>query len=129
MSDEDKLNLCKEFYEEFKRLPKTTEVIKDFNIGNFINSIKQGYNSLLKRQIEEIFEQEINAKKISNEDKLNLCKEFYEEFKRLPKWNETYKNFKIGSFIQHLKQGYNQQLKSHAEDIFKQEINAKKRTV
>ena len=129
LSDEDKLKLCKEFYKEFKRLPKFNETIKTFNIGSFINSIKQGYNSLLKQQIEEIFEQEINTTKISDEDKLKLCKEFYSEFKTLPKSTQVYKNFNIGSFIQHLKQGHNQQFKQQVEYIFKQEINAKKRTV
>ena len=130
LSDEDKLNLCKEFYEEFKKLPKSTQVYKNFNIGSFISSIKQGYNQQLKRQIEKIFNQEIKAaKKISDEDKIKLCKEFYEEFKKLPKSTQVYKNFKIGNFITHLKQGYNQQLKSQVEEIFKQEINAVKRTV
>ena len=31
--------------------------------------------------------------------KIELCKEFYNEYKRLPKRNETYKDFKIGYFI------------------------------
>ena len=133
ISDEDKLNFCKKFYSEFKRLPKAKEVYKDFNIGHFISHLKQRHNSQLKPQVEEIFEQEINAvkkaDKISDEDKLNFCKKFYSEFKRLPKWKETYKDFKIGVFINNLKHNQNSQLKPQVEEIFHQEINAVKKTV
>ena len=124
-----KLELCKEFYNIYRRLPKQSETFKYFNIGMFIARLKQGQNLQLKSQVEEIFEQEINAKKISDEDKLNICKEFYSEFKRLPKSTQVYKKFKIGNFITHLKQGYNQQLKSQVEEIFEQKINAVKKTV
>ena len=128
----DKLNLCKEFYEAYQRLPKRNEVYKDFKIGKFIQSIKESCNSQLKQQVEEIFEQEINAKKIvklSDEDKLNLCKEFYTEFKRLPKICEVYKDFNIGKFIQNLKYGRHPQLKQQVKEIFHQEINAVKKVV
>ena len=136
LTEQDKLNLCKEFYSEYERLPKSKEVYKDFNIGYFIDGIKQCQNSKLKPQVEEIFEREIKADKktdtfvkISNEDKLNLCKEFYKEYQRLPKWNEVYKDFKVGKFIQHLKEGQNSKLKPQVEEIFEREIKAdKKRT-
>lgn len=128
----NKLKLCKEFFKEFKRLPKTKEVYKDFNIGKFIQHLKEGCNSDLKPQVEEIFHQEINAKKIvklSDEEKLNLCKEFYSKYERLPKDKEVYGEWNIGGFISHLKGGCNSQLKPQVEEIFHQEINAKKRTV
>ena len=133
LSDADKLDLCKEFYNEFKRLPKAKEVYKDFNSGVFVNNLKQSKNSQIKPQVEEIFEQEIKVDKkivkLSDADKLDLCKEFYNEFKRLPKWNETIKTFNIGSFINNIKQGYNQQLKPQVEEIFHQKINVVKKIV
>lgn len=126
ISDEDKLTFCKEFYNEFKRLPKRCEIYKDFNIGCFIQHIKKGNNSHLKHQVEEIFHQEIHdikrTVKISSEDKLNLCKEFYKAYQRLPKITEVYKDFKIGKFIQNLRYGFNSQLKQQVEEIFHQEI-------
>ena len=124
-TDEDKLNLCKEFFSEYQRLPKHNEVYKDFNIGSFINCLKCGNNSLTNQQVAKIFEQEIRAVKVvklSDEDKLNLCKEFYSEFKRLPKRCEIYKDFNIGCFIQHIKHCNNSQLKQQVEEIFHQEI-------
>ena len=136
ISVEDKLNLCKEFYSEFKRLPKQSEEFKDFQIGRFINSIKQGKISQLKPQVEEIFKQEIKAikktvtfVKRTVEDKLNLCKEFYNEFKRLPQQREMYKDFKIGSFIDGFKRYRNPQIKQQVEEIFKQEIKVDKKVV
>ena len=131
-TDEDKLNLCKEFFKEYQRLPKHNEVYKDFKIGKFIQHIKESCNSQLKPQVEEIFHQEIRAVKvvkISDEDKLTLCKEFYKAYQRLPKRCEVYKNFKIGSFIQHIKHCNNSQLKQQVEEIFYQEIHDIKRTV
>ena len=119
ISDEDKFILCKEFYNEFKRLPKDKESYKNFNIGKFITNLKHGKNKHLKQQVETIFEQEINLnKRIRNEDKLTLCKEFYNEFKRLPKDKESYKYFNIGSFISHMKGGQNKHLKQQVETIF-----------
>lgn len=124
------LELCKEFYDIYRRLPKHRETFKDFNIGVFITHLKEGVNSHLKSQVETIFKQEINAvKKISDEDKLNLCKEFYSEFKRLPKSTQVYKNFNIGRFVNNIKQSQNLQLKSYIEEIFKQEINVTKKII
>ena len=84
LSDEDKINLCKEFYTDFNRLPQRSEVYKDFKIGSFIDGLKHGTNSQLKSQVEEIFHQKIKADKktvkISDEDKLNLCKEFFKAY-------------------------------------------------
>ena len=125
ISDEDKLNLCKEFFSENQRLPIYYEVYKDFKIGKFIQSLRCGNNSQLKPQVEEIFHQEIKTvKKISDEDKLNRCKEFYKTYKRLPKYYEViYIDFNIGKFIQDLRYGFNSHLKPQVEEIFHQEIN------
>ena len=124
------LELCKEFYSIYKRLPKCNEKFKEWNIGKFITHLKEGVNSQLKQQVEEIFEQEITAvKKISDEEKLNLCKEFFNEFKRLPKKNEEFKGWKIKSFIDVIKYSKNLQLKQQVEEIFHQEINVVKKIV
>ena len=128
-TNKDKLNLCKEFFSEFKTLPKCNKVYKNFNIGSFIRNLRRGKNSQLKPQVEEIFHQEIKAVKISDEDKLNLCKEFFKAYQRLPKQSEVYEYFNIGSFIRNLKQGCNSHLKPQVEEIFHQEIKAVKKTV
>ena len=124
--DNEKLELCKSFYNEYKRLPKQNESYKDFNIGNFINYLKYGYNSHLKEEVENIFNTKIEvAKKLNLKDdneKLELCKEFYNEYKRLPKKNDTYKDFKIGNFIDNLKHGANLHLKEEVESIFNTKI-------
>lgn len=62
-------------------------------------------------------------------NKLELCKEFYSEYQRLPKWHEVYKDYNIGNFIEKIKQGFHQQLKPQVEEIFHQEIKAVKKTV
>ena len=127
--DEEKIKLCQEFYNEFKRLPKMNEKYKNFNIGMFIFGLKKGSNNHLKKQVEEIFNEKLEIKikviKISDEDKINLCQEFYDKFHRLPNNNEKYKDFNIGYFIQHLKEGKNKQLKNKIEDIFKCKIEYK----
>ena len=104
-----------------KRLPKNKEKYKDFKIGNFIDGLKRGQNSHLKEEVDNIFNTKIEAKHINLKDdneKLELCKEFYNEYKRLPKSNEIYKDFKIGKFIDYLKHGYNNHLIEDVEIIF-----------
>ena len=127
--DNEKIELCKEFYNEYKRLPKNKEKYKDFNIGIFINHLKQGKNSHLKEEVENIFNNKIYANKKLNlkddNEKIELCKEFYNEYKRLPKINEIYKDFKIGKFIDNLKRGKNSHLKEEVENIFNNKIYVK----
>ena len=120
-----KIELCKEFYNEYKRLPKRNETYKDFKIGYFIESLKH-CNSHLKEDVENIFNTKIEVNRKLNlkddNEKLELCKEFYNEYKRLPKKNDTYKDFNIGSFISCLKQGHNSHLKEEVENIFNTKI-------
>jgi len=130
LTNEDKIKLCQEFYNEFKRLPKCKEKYKDFNIGNFITGLKSGLNKYLKNKVEEIFNCKIEKEKeiilLTNEDKIKLCQEFYNEFKRLPKDKEKYKNFNIGNFISHLKKSSNNHLKKQVEEIFNEKIEIKR---
>ena len=121
-----KIELCKDFYNEYKRLPKRNENYKDFKIGSFISCLKQGKNSHLKEEVENIFNTKIEvAKKLNLKDdneKLELCKDFYNEYKRLPTSTEKYKDFNIGSFINCLKRGQNSHLKEEVENIFNNKI-------
>ena len=117
-NDNEKLELCKEFYNEYKRLPKGNEIYKDYYIGYFIQSLMNGYHSNLKEDVEIIF----NTKLFDDDEKLELCKEFYNKYKRLPKSNEIYKDFKIGKFIDYLKYGYNHHLIEDVEIIFNTKI-------
>ena len=130
-SNNEKIELCRNFYNEYKRLPKRNDTYKDFNIGYFINRLKKGQNSHLKEEIESIFNTKIEvAKKLNlkdNNEKLELCKEFYNENKRLPKRNDTYKDFKIGNFISNLKKSCNSHLKEEVENIFNTKIKSNKK--
>ena len=55
----EKYELCKDYYNEFKRLPERSDVYKDFKIGLFVDQLKRGYNKLLKEDIEKIFNTKI----------------------------------------------------------------------
>jgi len=122
INNNNKVNLCKEFYNEFKRLPKNNDIYKDWKIGRFIDGIRYGQNKHLKEQIEKIFNEKINKIRTNNikndEEKIKLCKEFYNDFNRLPKQNEEYKNWKINNFIRGIKRGQNKHLKEQVEEIF-----------
>ena len=123
---DNRIELCKEFYNEHKRLPKAKEDYKDFKIGKFIDSLKHGNNKHLKEEVENIFNTKIESNKLINDDvKIELCKEFYNEHKRLPKSKEKYKDFNIGRFIDHLKEGCNKKhLKEEIEKIFNTKIES-----
>ena len=64
--------MCREFYQEFRRLPTRKETIGEFKIGSFITNIKSGQNKHLKEQIQEIFEiEKLEPKeKTSDEQKI-----------------------------------------------------------
>lgn len=90
-SDEEIIKYNKQFYEKFKRLPKQIEVIGEFKIGKFINRLKSGQFSHLKKEIESIYSQTMEPMKNmkqyeaqDDESKFKLCKEFYDKFGRLP---------------------------------------------
>ena len=124
-SKDHRIEICKEFYNENKRLPTSKEIYKNFKIGSFIDSLKHGMNSCIKEEVENIFNTKIEAKHIDLKDdneKIELCKEFYKEYKRLPTSTEKYKDFKIGIFIDGLKHGYNSHLKEEVENIFNTKI-------
>ena len=127
LNDEEKIKLCQEFYNEFKRLPIKNEIYKNFNISAFIKSIKSGCYKQLKKIIEDIFKCNIIFKKnMSNEEKIKLCKEFYKEYKRLPTYKEIYKNWNIGLFISYLGKYKNNSIKKTIEEIFNTKINKKR---
>ena len=128
LSDEDKLNLCQEFYNKNKRLPKKNEIYKEWKIGNFIAMLKQNHNNHLKDKIEEIFQCKLinKTKHITDEDKIKLCKEFYEEKKRLPKISDIYKDWQIGQFIYDVKRNKNNlHLKKELQKIFNDNLEVK----
>lgn len=119
------IDLCKQFYNEYHRLPYQKERYKNWNIGIFVQGLKYSKNKYLKKKIEEIFQQAIvvRNRKVEDEEMLNKCREFYNEFHRLPTRVEIYKGWCIGTFIQGLKNNRNKHLKQQVEEIFQQEIN------
>ena len=134
-SNEYVLNLCREYYNEFKKLPKSKEIYKEWKIGGFIDRLKRGKNKHIKEQVEKIFNQKIEVTrtitksiiKIPDEEKIKLCNEFYNEYKKLPKSKEIYKGWNIGEFIRGLKKGCHKHLKLQVENIFHQKIELYKK--
>ena len=84
------------------------------NLEKYIKILKLVDNKLDENTIE-----------LNNKEKIKLCKEFYNEFKRLPKNKDIYKDFKIGIFIKNMKKGQNKDLKEEVYKIFniKEEVN------
>ena len=72
--------------------------------------------------IKLIDDYKIEEEKKNEEKKLELCKEYFNENKKLPNDDEIYKNWKIGKFIFNIKLGNNSQFKEQIEDIFKTKI-------
>ena len=124
LSDKEKIKLCQEYYNEYKKIPKYQEIYKNFNIGYFINNMIYGKNKQIKNEIEKIFKCQLKKRKIllSDEEKINLCKEYYNINNTLPNHRKIYKNFNIGNFIVGLKQGSNKHLKKQVENIFNTKI-------
>ena len=82
--------------------------------------------------MEEIYEQKLEPKhtKIvyTDEQKIELNQQFSNEFGRLPREDEVIGDFKIGRFINRLKQGQTPHIKERLEKIYGQKIEATKLT-
>ena len=122
ITDHEVLLYCKEFYNIYHRLPVRSDVYKGWNIGTYVHGLKNGSNGHMKKAIEDIFEQEIDFNykvfKMNDDEIFDMCKKFYEEFKRLPEINESYKGWRIGLFIQEIRDGKHQLIKNIVSDIF-----------
>jgi len=102
--------------------------IKCYNeeVFKYIHYINDNYNEEEENYNEDFNDEEIETnikeniinKFIPNDEmKIKLCQEFYNEFKRLPKLYEEYNYWKIGRFIDCLK-NKNNILKQNIENIF-----------
>ena len=124
LTPEQKGEILITFVEEYKRIPKQKEEYKDFKIGQFWDSIKQGRmkeiydtklknNSILKddyERVQKLQEEKKGKEELTPEQKGELLITFVKEYKRIPKKTEEYKNFKIGQFWSDIKQGHNKEL-------------------
>ena len=72
--------------------------------------------------IKLIDDYKIEEEKKLEEKKIELCKEFYNEKKKLPNEDDVYKNWKIGKFIINIKLGKYED-KEKIEEIFKTKID------
>ena len=122
LSYEDKLELCRQFYDEYNRLPKIQERYKKFNIDAFIEYVKRYGNQNKINDLKNIFkDQWIDDKRsiYTYQQKLNLCKQYYQEFNRIPLTNEIWNGFDIGGFINSIRSNHNQNKINDLKNIFK----------
>ncbi|MCI9234165.1 MAG: DEAD/DEAH box helicase family protein [Bacilli bacterium] len=106
---EKKVTLVEEFYQINGRLPKYAEVYKDESIGKFLNNVRRKVtkisDDLLKRLLAIGFIPETKNSEEEKERKVKLIEEFYEEYGRLPKYADNYKEELIGQFLNRIKIG------------------------
>lgn len=98
-----------EFYLAENRLPKTREEYGGVKVGQYLSGIRCGNINLTAEDIRKFEEAGIDIKIKYNEYKMHrivsLLIEFYELNGRLPKYNEEYKNVKLGSYFSRLRRG------------------------
>ena len=136
--DEDiYIKACKKWIEEHgQTLPSYNDIIKfndsNVSIGKFIYGLKRGYHKNVKLEIEKMFEckieQQMNRRIISNNDWIEICNKWVEQFgQTLPAQNNIIvyegEKYYIGYFISTLKKGYHAAIKSDVEKIFNCRIN------
>ena len=112
-------------YEIMKCFNKTQITSKIINTSWNIMYKDKFLNHLLVEMdilIKLIDDYKVEEEKKLEEKKIELCKEFYNEKKKLPDENDVYKNWKIGKFIINIKLGKYEN-KEKIEEIFKTKIN------
>ena len=103
--------LYKEFKQEFDREPKSIEVYKDMNLGNWVFGRRQDYKKGVLSQerikmLEEVGFVFDNINELQWNSNFELYKEFKQEFDREPKRNEFYKNINIGTWEREQRRSY-----------------------
>ena len=106
-SDDEKLQGCIKFYSLYHEVPKQNDTItindKVFKIGYFIRIVRRNTDSELTREVEKIFGIKLAKTDISIDDKLESCRLFFNQFGRIPYYNEYTNNvcekFNIGKFV------------------------------
>jgi len=124
--DENKLKMCKEYYEVNQCLPGMNDKIGNFRIGNFIYSFRRGYNTHLKDKVEEIFGVKFGINGQAQDlytDRyiINICKCYLAEFNRFPiSKTEKYKSssFHIGDFMYRIHKCESENLKTTIKAMF-----------
>ena len=105
----EKVLLLSGFYEEFRREPRWNEEYKDIKIGQFLNNIRNGHTKISEKDrkyLEGLGMRLVpKNKKILVREKVLLLGEFYGKFGREPRWNEEYKDIKIGQFLNNIRKG------------------------
>ena len=134
-SQQDKITACIFYFNQFGRIPRSNDEVlfsdgRIFKIGSFIKNLKNGLYPDLKPEIEKIFgeiKQIRNNVVIPMNTKLELCKQFYEQFNSMPRYSEImcYQHngeaceFKIGHFINYVKgDKCSKEVKRVINDIF-----------
>ena len=134
LSNEQILELCRQFVNLYHRIPKCKEMFDGYKLGNLIHRISvQNQHQDIKNEIEKIFNQKIEPKckknTFTNEQIIEYNQRFYSKYKRLPKQDEIIDGYKIGCFINRLKEGQTPHLKDQIESIYGQIIKVNKQHV
>ena len=105
----EKVLLLSEFYERFGREPKCNEEYKGIKIGRFLSDIRNGHTKISedgREYLENLGMRLVDkSKQPPVHEKVLLLSGFYEEFRREPRWNEEYKDIKIGQFLNNIRKG------------------------
>ena len=107
-----KFDFLKEFVNEFNRFPKDDESYKNIRLGTWLTNQKQYfYKEKLSKEKIELLEsidfEFVDTKENQWNYKFELLKEFKNEFNRLPKNKESYKNIKLGIWLTYQKTYFN----------------------
>ncbi len=97
-----------EFYNLYHRHPKRNETYKNINLYNFLIDVKRGATTLSSKDKELLINTGItitsNKRLYTIHEKVLLLVEFYNLYNRTPKQNEIYKDIKLGTFLNSIRQ-------------------------
>lgn len=127
LSWNEKYDLLIEFYNEYKRQIMPSETYKNINLGDWYKNQRQRWqlDNLIpenKVKIEKMPFWNAPCKKLSWNEKYDLETEFENKHKRMSKFNEIYKNEKIGGWLQRQKRHWNKNKLSNAKKELLQKL-------
>ena len=133
LNKEEKFKLFDEYFKTNDKLVRSTKFTHNnvtYNIGNWANYIMHNGTSEDKIRLEKM-KKHSKQRKITEEEKIELCKQYYIKHKKFPSRYTNHEGmikgeiivWKIGKFIEEIKNSNNDHLKYQLSQIFREKIN------
>jgi len=108
-TDQDIIDLSKEFHSRYHRIPYENELYKSKRLGKVVHGVRCGKiqaSEYLKSELEKIFgTYRIRHIQVDTDTKIKLLTEYFKKYNYMPKHKEKYGGVPLGSYLHSARKG------------------------